>query len=36
MTADLAEVVAGRAVLADFQREAHEFTVGTRSEVDWL
>jgi hypothetical protein len=34
--ADLAEAVAGRAILADFQRAAHEFTVGTRTEVDWL
>lgn len=36
MTADMAEVVAGRAILGDFQREAREFTVGTRMSVDWL
>lgn len=31
-----AEVIAGRAILADFQNTAHEFTVGTLHEVDWL
>ena len=34
--AELAEAVAARAMLADFQRTMHEFTVGTTRDVDFL
>ena len=36
ISAEPAEVIAGRAILADFQHEAHEFTTGTLATVDWL
>jgi hypothetical protein len=36
VTAELAEAVAARAMLADFQQTVHEFTVGTVHGVDWL
>jgi hypothetical protein len=36
VTAELPEVVAARAMLADFQRAMHEYTTGTATEVDAL
>ena len=33
--AEPAEVIAARALLADFQHTAHEFTTGTLPAVDW-
>jgi hypothetical protein len=36
MTAEMAEAVAARAMLADFQHECHEYTVGTIPAPDWF
>ena len=34
--AGMAEVVAGRALLGDFQRAAHEYSTGAVAHADWL